>query len=162
MAKKISRGFVAAAAVIAAVLLVRCTMLGQSSKSGQPPGLVSGALAPCPTKPNCVCSEFPDDAEHYIAPLDYADARAEAAWADIQRVVRELGGEIAVADGEYFAATFESSLFGFIDDVECRLDAAHHRIQIRSASRVGYSDLGVNRKRVAAIARAFAGGDAGE
>jgi uncharacterized protein (DUF1499 family) len=157
--KRLSQAFVAGAAAIAVALLVRCTMLGQSSKSGQPPGLVSAALAPCPDKPNCVCSEFSEDAAHYIAPLDYSGTRPEKAWAEIQRVIQELGGEIAVANDEYLAATFTSSLFGFVDDVECRLDARHDQIQIRSASRVGHSALGVNRKRVEAIAQEHARGD---
>jgi uncharacterized protein (DUF1499 family) len=71
------------------------------------------------------------------------------------RIIKELGGEIVVATDEYVAATFSSSLFGFIDDVECRLDASPKRIQIRSASRVGHSDLGVDRKRMEAMPRLF-------
>ncbi|MBW2694754.1 MAG: DUF1499 domain-containing protein, partial [Deltaproteobacteria bacterium] len=70
--KKLSRVLVAVVAVIAAALLVRCSMLGHSSKSGQPPGLVSGTLAPCPDKPNCVSSEAGEDADHQIAPLNYS------------------------------------------------------------------------------------------
>jgi len=53
---------------------------------------------------------------------------------------------------------FRSPLFSFTDDVECRLDAAAHQIEIRSASRAGHSDLGANRKRVEAIRTAFAAG----
>ncbi|MBW2494869.1 MAG: DUF1499 domain-containing protein [Deltaproteobacteria bacterium] len=153
--KKLSRVLVAVVAVIAAILLVRCSVLGRDSKSGQPPGLVSGALAPCPDKPNCVSSEAGEDADHQIAPLDYADTSPGEAWSELQQVIGELGGEITVVDGEYLAATFTSSLFKFVDDVECRLDASNHRIQLRSASRVGHSDLGVNRKRADAIRRSF-------
>jgi len=71
------------------------------------------------------------------------------------QVIEESGGEITISDGEYLAATFSVSLFGFIDDVECRLDTSKNRIQIRSASRVGYSDLGVNKKRVEKMTRLF-------
>jgi len=134
---------------------MRFAMLGHGSKSGQAPGLISGALAPCPDKPNCVCSEFGEAAAHYIAPLDYASAPPEQAWGDILQVIEELGGEVVVANDEYIAATFASSLFGFIDDVECRLEPSRKRIQIRSASRVGHSDLGVNRKRVETMTRSF-------
>jgi len=155
--KKLTSILIVGVAVIAAILLVRCSMLGQSSKSGQPPGLVSGTLAPCPDKPNCVSSEAGEDADHQIAPIDYAGISTEAAWSRIQQVIEELGGEVTVASDAYLAATFTSSLFRFIDDVECRLDPAKEQIQIRSASRVGYSDLGVNRKRVEAISRAFGG-----
>jgi len=153
--KKLSRVLVAVVAVIAAALLVRCSMLGHSSKSGQPPGLVSGTLAPCPDKPNCVSSEAGEDADHQIAPLDYSGTDTREAWSKIQQVIKGLGGEVAIVNDEYIAATFASSIFRFVDDVECRLDAPQNRIHIRSASRVGHSDLGVNRKRTEAITRSF-------
>ncbi len=153
--KNLSRVLVACVGVIAAALLVRCSMLGHSSESGQPPGLVAGILAPCPDKPNCVSSEAGEDADHRIAPLDYSASSAEEAWARIQQVIAELGGEVAIVDDAYIAATFTSTLFRFVDDVECRLDASKQQIQIRSASRVGHSDLGVNRKRAEAITRLF-------
>jgi len=155
--KKLSRVLLAGVAVIAVILLARCSMLGHSSKSGQPPGLVSGALAPCPDKPNCVSSEAGEDAAHQIAPLDYSGTDAEEAWAKIQQVIRGLGGDIRVANDAYIAATFTSSLFRFVDDVECRLETSKKQIHIRSASRVGYTDMGVNRKRAGAITRLFDG-----
>jgi uncharacterized protein (DUF1499 family) len=153
--KKFLRIVLAVVAILAAVVLVRFAMLGHGSKLGQAPGLLSGALSPCPDKPNCVCSEFGEAAAHYISPLDYSGASREKAWGDILQIVRELGGEIVVANDEYIASTFASSLFGFIDDVECRLEPSQKRIQIRSASRVGYSDLGVNRKRLETLTRLF-------
>ncbi len=156
--KRGARVLVVGVAAIAALLLVRCSMLGQSSKSGQPPGLVSGRLAPCPAKPNCVSSEPGEDADHQIAPLDYAGTNPQEAWAKIQQVITELGGEVTVANDAYLAATFTSFLFRFVDDVECRLDPAKGQIQIRSASRVGHSDLGVNRKRTEAIRRSYGEG----
>ena len=153
--KKLLRIALAVVAILAAVVLVRFAMLGHSSQTGQAPGLFSGILSPCPDKPNCVCSEFDESAAHYIAPLDYSGVPSEKAWRDISQIVEELGGEIAVANDEYIAATFASSLFGFIDDVECRLEPSQERIQIRSASRVGHSDLGINRKRVEMMTRLF-------
>jgi uncharacterized protein (DUF1499 family) len=146
---------VAVVVVLSGIMLVRCSILGHSSKSGAAPGLVAGALSSCPDKPNCVCSEFGEDAAHYIEPFDYSGIPSEKAWGEILRVVEELGGQVVVANDEYIAATFSSFLFGFTDDVECRLDGSEERIQIRSASRVGYGDLGVNRRRVEAMARSF-------
>jgi uncharacterized protein (DUF1499 family) len=153
--KKLVGILLAIVAILSALVLVRFAMLGHGSRSGEAPALVSGALAPCPDKPNCVCSEFGEDAAHHIEPLDYSGAPPEKAWGDILQIIKELGGKIVVANDGYIAATFASSLFGFVDDVECRLEASQKRIQIRSASRVGHSDLGVNRKRVEAIARSF-------
>lgn len=153
--KKILRITLTVVAILTAVVLVRFAMLGHGSKAGQAPGLVSGSLAPCPDKPNCVCSEFGEDAAHYIAPLDYSGALAEKAFVEVLQIIRELGGEVVVSNDDYIAATFSSSLFGFVDDVEYRLDPTQKRIQIRSASRVGHSDLGVNQKRVAKITHLF-------
>jgi uncharacterized protein (DUF1499 family) len=153
--KKLFKILLAVIAILAVVVLVRFAMLGHSSKSGRAPGLLSGTLAPCPEKPNCVCSEFEEAAAHYIAPLDYSGTLPEQAWGDILQVVEELGGEVVIANDKYIAAIFSSSLFGFVDDVECRLDASQEQIQIRSASRVGHSDLGVNRKRIEAMTRLF-------
>jgi uncharacterized protein (DUF1499 family) len=141
--------------ILTAAVLVRFAMLGHGSKSGEAPALVSGALTSCPDKPNCVCSEFDEDAAHYVAPLDYSGAPPEKAWGDILRIIKELGGQAVVSEDDYIAATFSSSVFGFVDDVEFRLDPSQKRIQIRSASRVGHSDLGVNRKRVEAMTRLF-------
>ncbi|MCH7673497.1 DUF1499 domain-containing protein [candidate division KSB1 bacterium] len=146
--KKIFKIILATIAILTVAVLVRFAMLGNNSKSGEAPGLASGTLTLCPDKPNCVCSEFTDDATHYIAPLDYSGTSPEKAWGDILQIIKESGGAISVANDEYIAATFSVSLFGFIDDVECRLDTSKSRIHIRSASRVGYSDLGVNKKRV--------------
>jgi uncharacterized protein (DUF1499 family) len=153
--KKRFKILLVAVAILTAVVLVRFAMLGHGSKSGQAPGLVSGRLAACPDKPNCVCSEFDEDAAHYLAPLDYSGVPSESAMGELLQIIKELGGEVVVATDEYIAATFSSSLFGFVDDVECRLEPAQKRIQIRSASRVGHSDMGVNRKRAEAMTRLF-------
>ena len=146
--KKIFKIILATIVILIVAVLVRFAMLGNNSKSGEAPGLASGTLTLCPDKPNCVCSEFTDDTTHYIAPLDYSGTSPKKAWGDILQIIKESGGEVSVANEDYIAATFSVSLFSFIDDVECRLDTAKSRIHIRSASRVGYSDLGVNKKRV--------------
>jgi len=54
---------------------------------------------------------------------------------------------VSVSD-DYLHAEFTSAIFRFVDDVECLIDAANQTIHIRSASRVGYWDLGANRRRV--------------
>jgi uncharacterized protein (DUF1499 family) len=142
-------------AVLSIGLLVRCSVLGRSSQEGEALGRQEGLLAHCPDKPNCVCSEFEEDAEHYLAPLRYVGRSPRQAWSDLVAVIEELGGEVVTSDGNYLAATFSSALFGFVDDVECRLDPLTETIHIRSASRVGHSDMGVNQKRVAEMTRLF-------
>ncbi len=62
--------------------------------------------------------------------------------------VREMGGSIQVENDSYLAATFTSSIFRFVDDLEIRVDSDQKMIHLRSASRVGHSDRGVNRERI--------------
>ncbi len=101
-------------------------------------------LSACPNTPNCVCSEYPEDAEHYISALglDGLDL------ATITSAIKEIGGTIVVQDDAYISAEFKSGLFGFVDDFEVRVDEQNNQIHLRSASRVGRSDLGANRNRV--------------
>ena len=153
--KKFLRILLIAIAILTAAVVVRFAMLGHGSKSGEAAGLISGTLSSCPDKPNCVCSEFDEDTAHYVAPLDYSGAPQEKAWSQISQIIEDLDGEIVVSSDEYIAATFSSALFGFVDDVECRLEPSQKRIQIRSASRVGYSDMDVNRNRVETMTRLF-------
>ena len=112
-----------------------------------------GALEPCPDSPNCVCSEDARES-HTIDPLSYEGDDA-AAWSKLQSVLKNLGGKEVRAGDEYLWFEFRTKLVGFVDDVECRLNPDKKQIEIRSASRVGYSDLGANRKRVNAIRKAF-------
>jgi len=117
--------------------------MGYKSREGSAPGLVQGQLSPCPSSPNCVSSEGGTAAEQFVEPLP-ADR-----WAQIPDAVRALGGTLIQEDNRYIAAEFTSSIFRFIDDVEFRL--SDEETHVRSASRVGHSDMGANRKRVEAL-----------
>ena len=59
-----------------------------------------------------------------------------------------MGGSIEDESKDYFASTFSSGIFGFVDDFEIRIDPVKKIIHIRSASRVGHGDMGVNKKRI--------------
>ena len=128
--------------------------LGQWSRSGAPPGMTNGSLAACPDTPNCVCSEYPADSAHFIEPLPMTGASKTQAISALTAAVDALGGRVTSLEDDYLAVTFTSGLFRFVDDVEFRIDAAGELVHVRSASRVGRSDLGANRKRVESI-RAF-------
>lgn len=117
--------------------------LGQKSQNGAAPGLVDGVLAPCPSSPNCVVSEAHADDKHRVGPLPLS------AWDNIENAVSAAGGEITQQSDGYIASTFASKTFGFTDDVEFR--KGETEVHVRSASRVGYGDGGVNRKRVEAL-----------
>jgi uncharacterized protein (DUF1499 family) len=115
----------------------------------RPAGLgVEGArLAPCPASPNCVSSDAGDE-RHAVADLELA-APAPEAWRAAREAVAALPRTRTVAESEgYLHAECRSALFRFVDDLELHLRADAGRIAVRSASRVGRSDLGVNRRRV--------------
>lgn len=115
--------------------------------------LVAGQLRPCPATPNCVSSES-SAPESHIAPLRFAGS-AEQAWADLRAAIQQAGGTIVAERDGLLWATFTSRLFRFVDDVEFRLAEEEGVIQLRSASRVGQSDMGVNRKRVERLRALF-------
>ena len=104
-------------------------------------GVKDGRLAPPRRTPNCVSSQAdPADREHYIAPIkgNLAAARRAVESLPRTRVIR--------AESNYLYAEFRSKLLGYVDDVEFYFDGS--LLQVRSASRLGRKDFGVNRKRV--------------
>jgi len=142
-------------ASIALLVIIAFFVLGYRSQSGAASGLVEGRLKPCPDTPNCVSSEFVSDAAHYIEPLVYAADEAAQVLPRLKAIIREMGGSIQAEKTGYLAATFTSSIFGFVDDLELRIDTGQNTIHLRSASRVGHGDLGVNRKRVELLKNSF-------
>ncbi|MEP7328172.1 MAG: DUF1499 domain-containing protein [Betaproteobacteria bacterium] len=118
-------------------------------------GVRDGRLAPCPDKPNCVSSQA-TDAGHVVAPLAYSGSAVAAMKALVTIVTATPGATIIVARDDYLQATFATSLMGFVDDVEFYIEPTRKVINVRSASRLGTSDLGVNRKRVEALRHALA------
>lgn len=115
-------------------------------------GLIDGKLRPCPDSPNCVCSESHTaaDPEHAILPVRTV-GDIDASWQLLRDAVVEAGGDVVDEGSGYLHAEFTSPLFRFVDDLELRLDRDRGEIHIRSASRVGRSDLGANRRRVQMI-----------
>jgi uncharacterized protein (DUF1499 family) len=113
-------------------------------------GVTDGKLLACPSSPNCVSSQS-NDAEHKIAPLTYTGDPAKA-LADLKAVIASMPStKVITADGNYLYAEFTSALMGYVDDVEFYLNADKSIIEVRSASRLGESDLGVNRDRIESI-----------
>ncbi len=122
-------------------------MLGCSGARPADLGLRNGQLRPCPSSPNCVSSEVGTPAEQLVSPFPAPGGPAElsrlrgivAAWPRTT-VITETGG--------YLHAESTSRIMRFVDDIEFRYDSAAGVIHVRSASRLGQSDLGVNGKRV--------------
>jgi uncharacterized protein (DUF1499 family) len=107
-------------------------------------------LAPCPDKPNCVCTTATDP-RHAIAPIPLIEQIGHDGSSTLSRVaaiVESTGGSIVERREGYLRAEYRSRLFRFVDDVEFVVDIASETLHFRSASRTGVSDLGVNRRRM--------------
>ncbi|MEB3291620.1 MAG: DUF1499 domain-containing protein [Synechococcales bacterium] len=113
-------------------------------------GVQAGQLAVCPASPNCVSSQATDDG-HQIAPIAWTGTAQEGVTKLKALVAAQPGAEIITETETYLYAEFTSSLMGFVDDLEFFVDPEQQVIQVRSASRLGESDLGVNRQRVETI-----------
>jgi uncharacterized protein (DUF1499 family) len=112
------------------------------------------ALPSCPSSPNCVSSQAADS-DHFIAPFKIK-GKPEDAFAALKKVLSEQSRTVvteATADTLHAEAT--SLVFRFVDDVQAILDEDAGLIHIRSASRVGYSDFGVNRRRMEVLRAAL-------
>lgn len=115
--------------------------------SGISVGAQPSQLKPCPSSPNCVSTEA-TDAKHQISPFKIKGS-AVVAWEELQQQVGNLPRTKIVAVSDlYLHAESRSALFRFVDDLEFQLRPEQGAIAIRSAARTGYSDFGVNRKRV--------------
>ncbi len=113
-------------------------------------GAQAGRLAPCTDRPNCVCSQN-DDSEHSIEPLHFKETREDARRRLIEVLSELPRARIVTQQPDYLHVECGSLVFGFVDDVEFQFRDDESLIHVRSASRIGYSDLGVNRKRVELI-----------
>jgi len=110
-------------------------------------GLHEAVLGPCPSSPNCVSSDA-RDASHRVEAFELALPAVEA-WRAARAAVASLPRTVIVKETpDYLHAECASALVGFVDDLELHLRAAEGRIAVRSASRLGRSDMGVNRRRV--------------
>lgn len=134
-------------------VLAGLLLLGLAGCAAAPPdnlrGVDGSTLASCPAAPHCV-SSLAEDSDHRVPPLRFPGSQAAQRQAIVSVVQSMDGGQIITAQGDYVHATYTSDWFGFVDDVEFVLTGSA-LIQVRSSSRIGYYDFGVNRARVAEI-----------
>ena len=112
------------------------------------------SLRPCPESPNCVSSQS-ENPEQYVKPFPYSGMMTEAKTKLRSLFEGHPRTRIVSDQDTYLHVEITSLLFRFIDDVEFLVDDEHKLIHVRSASRTGYWDLGVNRKRVEKIRQKF-------
>jgi uncharacterized protein (DUF1499 family) len=154
--KKFLKGAMITALSLAAFVIVALIALSVVSRSGGSQGLLQGKLQPCKLLQNCVCTEAYDNKN--AEPVMISGIEADAAWELMRNAVKSTGGRIETDDGKYLWATYKTPVFRFVDDFEARLDEQKAVIHLRSASRVGHSDLGTNKKRINNIIEKFTAG----
>jgi uncharacterized protein (DUF1499 family) len=134
---------------IAALLttLLAASLAGCAGTAPTNLGINDNRLAPCPSSPNCVCS-YDKDEGHTIAPIPLTGSTEDTKKA-LLAALETMGATVVSAQDQYIRSEFTSSLIGFVDDVEFYIEASG--IQVRSASRLGHSDFGANRKRIESI-----------
>ena len=160
MLKRLLPGFgLVLAGALAGIALHTALSTGETMFAGKRPtnlGVTEGRLAAPKKSPNCVSSQAdPSDAEHYIAPIGFSGSPADAIAA-LRKVVEGTGRTLVVKhEGNYLYAEFTSKLMGFVDDVEFYASEKEGVIHVRSASRLGRRDFGVNRMRIESIRARF-------
>ena len=124
------------------------------AKSKKPIGIVNGKLHPCPKSPNCVSTQAIDENQK-IEPIKYSGS-LEDAKGKILSIINSLKrSKIITNEENYIHIEFRTATFRFVDDVEFLFDDKDKIIQFRSRARMGYSDMGVNRKRMEEISKLF-------
>lgn len=139
------------------IVLLIVNVLTGCSGSMPKLGINNGQLMPCPKTPNCVSTQATDE-KHFIEPIIFAGTLEEAKNRLLNILKAWNRTKILIIQENYIRAEFKSKIFRFVDDAEFYFlpeKSETVTIHIRSASRVGYSDLGVNRKRIEQIRATF-------
>jgi len=135
--------------IIGGVLMVGCSNTRQAAA-----GSDAFPLKDCPDRPNCV-SSIAKHQDRYVAPFAYTGDRRQAIDVLLQVLSEQPRATIVEKREDYLHAEFRSRIFRFVDDVTFYFPVDQPLVHVRSASRVGYSDLGVNRKRVETLRARF-------
>ncbi len=115
-------------------------------------GVDNGQFSPCPDTPNCVSTQAePQDATHYAEPISFSGEREQLLAFLEDWINSQERAELMSQSDNYLHAVFASKTFGFKDDFEVFIPEDSKLVHIRSAARVGRSDMGVNRARYETI-----------
>jgi len=136
------------------VLIIVVQMFVKNSIVPSNIGVIKGELAPLPKTPNCV-SSFAIDMDKYVEPLPFV-GDFEESKEKLLRVMKEYGTmSVVTEEGNYMHIVFTTGKMKFNDDVELLFDLTLNKIYYRSASRVGYGDMGLNKERYASIKKEY-------
>lgn len=133
-------------AIVSLIVLLVLSMVVKNIKTPSGLGVSQGKLAPMPKSPNAVSSQS-DDPEKKVSPIAFKGNLNESKEV-IKRALEAYGNIIIVTEeGNYIHAVSTTSTMKYHDDLEFYFDEKSAIIHYRSASRVGYSDRGLNRER---------------
>jgi len=136
------------------LLIASIPLLSCSGKRPANLGISDSKLASCPASPNCLSSDDNNSA-HNIPPFQLVKPASEV-WQVVRKLVSELPRTQVVNEtSDYLHAECRSNVFGFVDDLELHLRPSAGLIAVRSAARLGYSDFGVNRRRIESLRAAL-------
>ena len=129
------------------ILLLLTLLVSCQSTPPNNLGLNEGKLSPCPDKPNCVVSfKYENDEKNYLTPIESEEEPERIRQKIVGIVSKTSGAKIVLDEPDYIRAEYTSSIFRFVDDVEFWFGEPG-KVHFRSASRLGHSDLGVNKDR---------------
>ncbi|MEP3348541.1 MAG: DUF1499 domain-containing protein [Marinomonas sp.] len=140
--------------IITVVVLVigLCIYVGFANKMPKGLGITDGLFKACPSSPNCVSTQAPvDDSTHYAEAIVYSGERKDVQLLIESHMLNQGDAHIVSSSLGYVHFEVKSKIIGYIDDVEFYLPETDKVVHFRSASRVGYSDRGVNRDRMEKI-----------
>ena len=133
------------ASVLVALLVIFARIY--FSNMPQPNNVGIGKIQPCPDSPNCVSTQAADKV-HKIKPISLIKDDATATLDALETIVETMPKSTVITRTDhYLHVEFRSSFWNFVDDVEFFVNPEMGVIDSRSAARMGYSDLGVNRAR---------------
>lgn len=136
------------------VLIISMMLFSCAGQRPENLGIHNDQLTGCPGKPNCVSSQ--DEDENHLLPVFRYQGEKEAAFKKLKKIITSLDGMTLITENDtYLHIECKSAVMGFVDDLEFYFPQKNV-VQVRSASRLGYSDFGVNRKRVEKLRKLFA------
>lgn len=136
-------------AAAAACTLAGCAAPAHFTKPQDP-----GSFTACSSAPHCVSSQAKPGSFHYVQPFHFSESTADARRALLQTLRDSKNAAVEKDDGNFIHATFHTTI-GFVDDVTFLIKPAQHFIDVKSSSRIGYADLGVNHRRVDHLRKRF-------
>jgi len=127
------------------------------SVQAEPPkilGMVDNKFGPCPDKPNCVSTQAEKGQKQFLIPIKYSFKKDRAMQKMEEMVLKLPRMKLIKKDGDYFHFTSTSRLMGFVDDLEIYFGDPG-LIHLKSSSRSGYYDFGVNKSRLTDLSFKF-------